>query len=894
MKGGGLSYTLPAKRRWRGLVIAMLGLVLLSMLVPLVFLLGLHNGVHSDAGYPSGQNKPSSYGVRISLQHEVESTRTQLRKHNAGNISNQKKGDRSTHVDGLIQRFSPTLPKDFRRVSVKEATHKVKGSPVLKNFSVPRQKEYDSIKVNIKEATHKVKGIISLPGVTNFSRTPQKANDSTKVYVKEATHNVKGSNVLTNFSRTPQKTNDSIKVNVKETIDEVKGIISSHVLTNFSGPPQKTNDSTKVYVKEATHKVKGSSVLTNFSGPPQKNNDSMKVNEKEATHKVKDIISSSVLTNFSGPPQKANDSTKVVKESTLKVKGSSVLTNFSGPPQKNNDSMKVNVKEATHKVKDIISSSVLTNFSGPPQKANDSTKVVKEATLKVKGSPVLTNFSGPSQKENGTRLNGSPVVRHMEDVKDENESLCEMKFGSYCLWRQQRAEKMKDSLVKRMKDQLFMARAYYPSITKLPAHDKLSQELKQNIQEFERVLSETTTDSDLPREMKGKLGKMEAVMARAKSVVPMKSINVEKKFRQLVDLTEDEASFHMKQSAFFYQLAVQTMAKSLHCLSMRLTTEYFRSPPPNLDELLAKKYTNPTLHHYVIFSNNVLASSVVINSTVMHSKVSKNQVFHILTDRQNYFAMKLWFNKYNSYMEATVRVLNFEDPDLIRRKLSTPLSLSLPEEFRITFNGIDKSKTSSRTEYISMFSHSHYLLPEIFHPLNKVVVLDDDIVVQRDLSGLWSLNLKGKVNGAVQFCAVRFGQLKSYLGDNIKDETSCSWMSGLNIVDLDRWRKQNLTATFQKLLKEPNKEGNLYPSPTLRASLLAFEGLFHPLNNRLVVSGLGHYYSLDTKVIKEASVLHYNGNMKPWIDMGIPKYRTFWRKFVDSENQLLNDCNVNS
>lgn len=41
--GGGSSYALPAKRRWRR-VIGVLVLVFLSMLVPLAFLLGLHNG----------------------------------------------------------------------------------------------------------------------------------------------------------------------------------------------------------------------------------------------------------------------------------------------------------------------------------------------------------------------------------------------------------------------------------------------------------------------------------------------------------------------------------------------------------------------------------------------------------------------------------------------------------------------------------------------------------------------------------------------------------------------------------------------------------------------------------------------------------------------------------
>lgn len=73
-----------------------------------------------------------------------------------------------------------------------------------------------------------------------------------------------------------------------------------------------------------------------------------------------------------------------------------------------------------------------------------------------------------------------------------------MKFGSYCLWRQEHKEDMKDIIVKKLKDRLFVARAYYPSIAKLPAHDKLSRELKQNIQELERVLSEASTDTELP------------------------------------------------------------------------------------------------------------------------------------------------------------------------------------------------------------------------------------------------------------------------------------------------------------------------------------------------------------------------------------------------------------
>jgi len=113
--------------------------------------------------------------------------------------------------------------------------------------------------------------------------------------------------------------------------------------------------------------------------------------------------------------------------------------------------------------------------------------------------------------------------------------------------------------------------------------------------------------------------KMDVAIARAKSV-PVVCDNVDKKFRQLYDLTEDEADFHRKQSAFLYKLNVLTMPKSFHCLALKLTVEYFKSSHYE-EEADSEKFEDSSLQHYVIFSNNVLAASVVINSTVTHAKV---------------------------------------------------------------------------------------------------------------------------------------------------------------------------------------------------------------------------------------------------------------------------------
>nr|KYP42392.1 Glycosyltransferase QUASIMODO1 [Cajanus cajan] len=506
------------------------------------------------------------------------------------------------------------------------------------------------------------------------------------------------------------------------------------------------------------------------------------------------------------------------------------------------------------------------------------------------GSKALPNevVQSPPTSNNHRSGHIEQVARPKTSSNDDGGKSCELTFGSYCLWQQEHRQEMKDGLVKKLKDQLFVARAYYPSIAKLPAQDKMSRQLKQNIQEMEHMLSESTTDADLPPVAESYSKKMEHSITRAKSV-PMDCNNVDKKLRQIFDLAEDEAIFHMKQSAFLYKLNVQTMPKSLHCLSLKLTVEYFKSP--NYEEKTdEEKFIDSSLHHYVIFSNNVLATSVVINSTVFHAKESSNQVFHVLTDGENYYAMKLWFLR-NHYKEASVQVLNVE----LDSEKENPLLLSLSEEFRVSFRGYDNpSMNQIRTEYLSIFSDSHYLLPDLFSNLKKVVVLDDDVVIQQDLSALWNMDLGDKVNGAVQFCSVKLGQLRSYLGERGFDHNSCAWMSGLNIIDLVRWRELGLTQTYKKLIKELTMQGGSVKADAWQASLLTFENKIYPLNESWVVSGLGHDYRIDTQPIKTAAVLHYNGKMKPWLDLGIPQYKSYWKKFLNKEDQLLSECNVNS
>ncbi|CAD5184486.1 unnamed protein product [Musa acuminata subsp. malaccensis] len=477
--------------------------------------------------------------------------------------------------------------------------------------------------------------------------------------------------------------------------------------------------------------------------------------------------------------------------------------------------------------------------------------------------------------------------------REETRKYCQLEFGSYCLWSIEHKAVLKDSAVKKLKDQLFVARAYYPSIAKLHGQQKLSRDLKQNIQDHERMLSVVTVDADLPKFVENKIQKMEQTIARAKGCT-VNCNNIDKKLRQILDLTEDEATFHMKQSAFLYHLSVQTMPKSLHCLSMRLTVEFFKSLSMDTKKSHHNRLDSPKLMHFVIFSKNIIAAAVTINSTIMNSEVNQNMVFNVVTDAQNYYAMKIWFDR-NSYKAATILVINFEELNLKYLHITGLEKLSMSEEFRVSVHKTDQLAAHMSTEYMAVFGHSHFLLPDMFKNLKKVVVLDDDVVVQRDLSPLWDLNLEGKVNGAVEFCGLRLGQLKKFLGRNSYDTKSCVWMSGLNIIDLKKWREHNVTGTYFQLLQsfQQTKNEVSLRAAALPASLLAFRNLIYPLGERWSLPGLGHNYGVNADSMKSAVSLHYNGNMKPWLDLGVPKYKIYWRKFLTQDEKFMDECNVN-
>ncbi|XP_051123455.1 polygalacturonate 4-alpha-galacturonosyltransferase-like [Andrographis paniculata] len=474
-------------------------------------------------------------------------------------------------------------------------------------------------------------------------------------------------------------------------------------------------------------------------------------------------------------------------------------------------------------------------------------------------------------------------------------------LGKYSIWRKEIENENADSTVRLIRDQMIMARVYI-SLAKMKNKLDLANELKIRLKESQHSLGEAIADSDLHSSAPEKIKLMGQVLSKAKGQLYDCNL-VTGKLRSMLQSADEQVRTLKKQSMFLSQLAAKTIPNGLHCLSMRLTIDYYLLPLEKRKFPRRKNLEDPSLYHYALFSDNVLAASVVVNSTIMNAKEPEKHVFHLVTDKLNFGAMNMWF-LLNPPGKATIHVENVDEFKWLNSSYCPVLRQLESAAMKEYYFKADHPSTSGSSnlkyrnpKYLSMLNHLRFYLPQVYPKLDKILFLDDDIVVQKDLTGLWEVDLHGKVNGAVETCGESFHRFDKYLNFSNPhiaknfDPNACGWAYGMNIFDLKVWKKKDITGIYHKW-QNMNEDRALWKLGTLPPGLITFYGLTHPLEKTWHVLGLGYNPSIDKSEIENAAVIHYNGNMKPWLELAMTKYKSYWTKYIKYGHPYIRNCKI--
>lgn len=243
--------------------------------------------------------------------------------------------------------------------------------------------------------------------------------------------------------------------------------------------------------------------------------------------------------------------------------------------------------------------------------------------------------------------------------------------------------------------------------------------------------------------------------------------------------------------------------------------------------------------------------------------------------------------KYNIYILHT----NITDENIAAiKKMQT-------ENVSIRFFNISKSLSS-----IKLYSHNHIseetyfraLLPKLLSNINKVVYIDCDLVVLKDIGELYDINIEKYLLGAVKNCCNEF--VANYIQNDIHIQPDEYFNAGVLLINLKMFRELDIPHKFFEIATG-EKKFIMMDQDIL--NILCNKKILY-LDNRWNVvwqflfkrerpySLLPEYKDEYARATSDPFIVHYTTEKKPWEYKTAPFANYFW-DFAKTNELFLNE-----
>lgn len=186
------------------------------------------------------------------------------------------------------------------------------------------------------------------------------------------------------------------------------------------------------------------------------------------------------------------------------------------------------------------------------------------------------------------------------------------------------------------------------------------------------------------------------------------------------------------------------------------------------------------------------------------------------------------------------------------------------------------------------------LLPDILPEYDKVLYIDCDVIVRKNLSRLYNeIDLKDNYLAAVFEANLDF-QIPYLV--SIGCEPGKYINSGFLVMNLAQLRKDNMVPKF---LNAAKKEGLQFPDQDVlnqlcKGRILGLPPCYNSIRTYFLPqykkTFLKYYSEEDWQQVQEHSIIHYTGD-KPWNSFTV-QFGTWWNYYMLLPNDIKSECEV--
>lgn len=214
----------------------------------------------------------------------------------------------------------------------------------------------------------------------------------------------------------------------------------------------------------------------------------------------------------------------------------------------------------------------------------------------------------------------------------------------------------------------------------------------------------------------------------------------------------------------------------------------------------------------------------------------------------------------NGFSDKNIKTINTLDTQL--KNIEIKIIVVSPN----LFENFPVNKRWSQTIYY------RYLIPELLPDEKKGLYLDGDILVLTDLNDFYHLNLnKNIIAGVKDYFETLF--LNRPLFNNLSFYIN----SGVLLIDLKKWRLQNITHKLFEATKVYQNQLSHFDQDVINLVL----------QNKIQPLPLKYNAQQRTFTPFNKTIYHYSGEKKPWKTYSFDYYE--WYKYFDYTKAILNN-----